>query len=275
RLQHVLVIWRALASRPRFDLALDLQGTLRSAAWIYLSRARWRAGFGSPRPGWQVSLTAGPATHAVENCAAAPRALGVAVEALAPRLYCYPSAAASAGQILRQHGVPQTGFVVLNPFSRWPSKEWPMERWAEVARCLEAEFGQTVVITGAADEAIRARGLTQTCSGGAIVSLVGNLTLEQAMSVYRRARLMISGDSGPMHVAAALGTPLLALFGPTWPERSGPWGQRDAVLQARRPPTHHTYRHDPEGCYIRGLPVSSVLAKLRGLLGASLYSTLA
>jgi ADP-heptose:LPS heptosyltransferase len=260
KLRQLRAIRQTLAGQARFDLAVDLQGTLRSAAWVYLSGARYRAGLGGPRPGWQVRLPAPTGKHAVEICAAVLEALDVTVGDLSPRLYCSVRAEAEVGQLLARRGLPSAGFVILNPFSRWRSKEWPPEHWAEVSRVLMAEYRQTVVITGAPDELIRTRGLLGLCPG---VSLIGELTLGQAMCVYRRARLMITGDSGPMHVAAALGTPLLALFGPTLPERSGPWGQLLAVLQARRPTDHHVYRHDAGGSYIRALEVSTVLHALR------------
>ena len=77
---------------------------------------------------------------------------------------------------------------------------------------------------------------------------------------------MLTGDSGPMHAAAAPGAPVLALFGPTLPERTGPWGADHAVIQEARPPHPNTYRHDPEGKHIRSIAVGTVRDALDALL---------
>ena len=87
---------------------------------------------------------------------------------------------------------------------------------------------------------------------------MGGLPLEESLALFARARLMVTGDTGPMHCAAALGVPVVALFGPTWPEHTGPWGPGHRVVQASRPPTHHAFRTDVEGRYIRAIDVTLV-----------------
>ena len=103
-------------------------------------------------------------------------------------------------------------------------------------------------------------------SAACAISLAGRLTLAEALCLFRRARLMISCDSGPMHAAAALGTPVVALFGPTLPERTGPWGSEHVVLQAERPPEHHAYRSDDARRYISALTVDAMMAGVQRAL---------
>jgi heptosyltransferase-1 len=231
RLWH---IWRALADR-RFDLALDLQGSPRSAAWVYLSRARQQSGRGNWRPFWTVRVPWDPTQHAVENNIAVLERLGIPVAVRAPALTVRAWAQTSLDCILHARGLPRSGFLLLAPFSRWASKAWPVERVrALLASCKDKGIGPAVLIGGIQD--------VDKIGSDNAVSLVGHLRLEETMALCTRARLLVTVDTGPMHVAAALGTALVALFGPTWPEHSGPWGQLDAVIQVDRPAHHHAYR---------------------------------
>jgi ADP-heptose:LPS heptosyltransferase len=91
-------------------------------------------------------------------------------------------------------------------------------------------------------------------------SLVGRMLIEEAICLYRRARFIITGDTGPMHAAAAVATPVVALFGATWPEQTGPWGRRHRVLQSSRSEFHHAYPNDAERRHIEAIGVDMVFA---------------
>ena len=115
------------------------------------------------------------------------------------------------------------GLVVLHPGARWPSKLWPAAAWAELADWLSREHGLQVAITGsAADRELAA----QICAAmqEPALNLAGRTSLPELAAVLRRARLAVTTDTGAMHLAAALGTPVVALFGPTAPWRTGPFG---------------------------------------------------
>src|SRR5690242_15578081 len=133
------------------------------------------------------------------------------------------------------------------------SKAWPIACAAAFAREWTRRVPAPLVVTGGDDDGAGAGELIANAPASAVVSLAGRLPLAQALCLYRRARLMISCDSGPMHAAAAFGVPVIALFGPTHPERTGPWGRGHVVIQPRRPPTHHTYRTDAAGEYMRAI----------------------
>jgi len=261
------VLARDRRDHGRFDLALDFQGTRRSAAWIYLSRARVKAGRGAPRPGWRATVATDHTRHAVRGYADVCASVGVAADDLAPMLHTAPDDEGRLDAILDRAGLPRRGFVLLNAFCVWPSKSWDAARAAVLAARVAGATGEVVVVTGGDDERARADELVRRAGLASAVSLAGRLALGEALCLFRRARLMVSCDSGPLHAAAALGTPVVALFGPTLPEHTGPWGSGHAVVQALRPTDHHAYRHDPARRYMGALGVDdvagAVLAALR------------
>lgn len=266
---HYLVdVYRRLSAVGRFDLALDLQGTRRSAAWVYLSRARIQAGRGERRPGWSATSPTDRSRHAVLVSADFFQSIGIPVTSLAPQIHPAATDARSLDDTLNVLGLLHSDFVVLNPFSRWPAKEWPEKRVGELAGKIWREYGIRVVISGSPVEAERAKSVARLDSSGETVSLAGCLTLGQALCLYRRARLMVSCDSGPMHAAAALGTPVVALFGPTHPEHTGPWGASHRILQASRPANHHAYRSKEAARHMEALSVDMVFQAVKTMLEA-------
>jgi lipopolysaccharide heptosyltransferase I len=269
RLAAWLEPWRHLAGRrrPRFDLAIDFQGTRRSAAWIYASGARVRAGRRQGvgrewRPGWHRVVQQAPGRHAVQVCADVAASVGVRVENLDPEL-SVPAGAEALGARLAAAGLPPSGFVLVNPFTRWPSKTWPIDRYRELLAGLARRVHWPIVIHAGPGEEPGLQGLAGVAdSGGCLATTMRGLPLEEALALFRRARLMVSGDTGPMHCAAALGTPVVALFGPTWPECTGPWGVGHRIIQCSRPPSPHTFRTHDAGRHIRAIDVPTVLRQV-------------
>ena len=265
---YLLEVRRTLAASGgpgRFDLAIDFQGTRRSAAWVYASGARVKAGRGWPRPLWRAALRLDLSRHAVEVCAAVCGRTATPVHDLAPELHTTPADEERVARLLGDAGVPRDGFVLLNPFSRWDSKGLDVATAAALAVRTADLVGDRVVVTGGPDDAARAAEV-ECRAGTSAVSTAGRFTLAEALCLFRRARLMISCDSGPMHAAAALGTPVVALFGPTHAERTGPWGAEHLVLQGERPPEHHAYRSDAERRYMRALTVEAMVAGIERAL---------
>jgi len=263
--------WAAMLQLARgggVDAALDLQGTRGSAALVYASRARWMGGRGGVRPGWQLTCLPDLGRHAVEACAEIVMAAGVAVTELAPAVHLAESDDRALAATLREHGLPAEGYLVVSPFSRWASKQWPAERYARLIVALREHDAIPVVLAGDRSETDAADRLLRLLPPDAATSLVGVLPLAQALCLYRRARLLLAGDCGPLHAAAALGTPAVALFGPTLPERTGPWGPGHVVVQRSRPASHHAYRRDREGRHIRAIDVDSALAAVLSALAA-------
>jgi len=119
-------------------------------------------------------------------------------------------------------------FAVINPGAAWPNKRWPPDRLGAVARDLFSRHGlRSVVLWGPGEEDV-ARAVVAAAGAGA--HLAPPTGLHELIALLRHARLMISGDTGPTHIAAALGVPVVALFGPTTPQRNGPWSAADVSI---------------------------------------------
>ncbi len=215
----------------RYDLVLDFQGILKSAAVARLARAARRIGPSFHREGaWLLySAVAGPRNkrrHAVEECLDAVRHLGLPPgEPVFPLAFPPPSPGAPAPR------------VALAPFSRWPSKNWPAGAFAAVGRDLREQFEASLFLVGSAAESTACARLAQECSAsggkGRVVNLAGRMSLPELGGLLQAMDLVITNDSGPMHMAAAAGTPVLAVFGPTDPLRTGPFGPGHRVLAGR------------------------------------------
>ncbi len=235
RLRSMLREVRALTGRlrgRRYDAVLDLQGLFKSALYVLATRAPVRVGFAEAREGatWVLThrVTAPPQpVHAVERYLA----LAAAVDAREPvrdfQIALGPEVAAEAAS--RITGVPRPR-VVLHPAARWRTKLWEPEKWRELAAALLAQ-GCGVIVTGGREDAAQVGAIARGLDPPPLL-LAGRLTLKELAAVLRNVDLMITVDSGPMHVASAMGTPVVALFGPTDPLRTGPLGPATVL---RRP----------------------------------------
>jgi heptosyltransferase-1 len=250
-----------------FDIAIDFQGRARSAAWVYASKARLQAGRGDFRPGWGTVVRPNTQRHAVAVCAEIAESLGIAVTDLAPKLFPSEKSDQALGELLRGFGAPQRDFVVANPFGTWRSKVWPLERWATTIRRIRNELHVSVLIAGGPQDEQEVALLLALLAPSPPPSMVGKMTIEEAICLYGRALLMVTGDTGPMHAAAAVGTPVVALFGATWPEQTGPWGKHHRVLQISKSQNHHDYPDDTERRHIEAIDVEMVFAAVADLLG--------
>jgi len=255
---EMLHAFRSAREPKGFDLAIDFQGTHRSLIWMYTCGATTKAGRGTWRPGWAAAVPANLSINDVPDQANILEQMGIPVSNLHPKLYLDKEADARVSNLLRERGLPESGFLIVNPFSRWKSKMWPAERYAEVITRFAKEFKQTVLISGSVQEKPLADALLSLIPQDLACSFAGALNLQESVALYSRAALMLTGDSGPMHAAAALSVRVLALFGPTWPERSAPWGDQHIVLQSRRPQHHHAYRNRDDQSFMMAIETNTV-----------------
>jgi ADP-heptose:LPS heptosyltransferase len=257
---------RELPGRPPggYDLAIDFQGLHRSAAWVYASWARERVGIGGRRPGWRTVLRRDPRrrAHAIDVCAEIAEAAGIPVTDRVPELFVKPEADEECLGRLRDAGIPDSGFIAVSPFSRWRSKDWPLDRYAAVIEGLRKRQGRPVVIVAAAADRERAGALQPAIDSGAAISFMGRDTLAIALALFRRAALVIAGDSGPLHAAAALGTRVVGLYGPTLPECTAPRGPGARIVQAVRPSHPSAYRDPDAAKYMDAISVDMVAAAI-------------
>ncbi len=220
--------------RQQYDVAFDLQGLIKSAALAGLSGAKRVIGFSAarlrePQAGWFYSETARVAADAhiiAKNLSVLP------VVGVHPRAVRFPlrvPASSVADEAMAATARASGGrFVLINPGGAWPNKRWPTPRFGELAARLRAELGlPSYVLWGKGEDALAATVVTH--SSGAAARLPPT-TLGDVLAMAARARVMISGDTGPLHLAAAMGTPIVGLYGPTWPSRNGPWHPRDVTV---------------------------------------------
>jgi len=212
----------------KFDLAVDFQGLIQSALLAAATRPDRLAGFS--RKDARERLAAWfysneipvPSLHAVERNLQLAEGVGAA-----NRLRVFPLPAGIAESTL-----PAGPFVLASPLAGWTSKQWPAEAWSRLAQLLPIPL----VLNGppsAVEQLSEIRGAHIHLSG-----------IEGLIDVTRRAHAVVGVDSGPMHLAAALGKPGVAIFGPTDPQRNGPYGGSLTVLRAANAAT--TYRREPE-----------------------------
>lgn len=224
--------------RLRFDCVVDLTDSDRSAILSRLSGAPVRIGFNEERR-WRgllytsVVYPSPGAIHRVEHDLEAVRALGVAPKASRPVLYTSLQDDEEASRLLEklEAGSSARGkpFVMLHPGARYWFKAWPAERFAELADRLVAAMGCQVLVAGDSRDQEVAESIQRQSRAGVQV-LAGRTTLLQLAAVLKRCTLFIGNDNGPMHMAAALGIPVVALFGPSDPAVWGPRAEKAIVL---------------------------------------------
>ena len=144
-------------------------------------------------------------------------------------------------------------YAVLLPGTNWPTKRWPVEKFAALVDPLRDRFGLASVVAGAPDVTDIARQIPAT------VNAVGKTNLRQLVALLRRADLVIANDSGPMHIASALGKPLVTMFGPTNSVRTGPYGRLDSVVRVDIPCSPCYSRRCSHTSCMKWIEVQSVL----------------
>jgi lipopolysaccharide heptosyltransferase I len=221
--------------RQRYDVCIDLQGLLKSAAVARLSGARRVLGFSrsllrESAAALAYSQTGGDgAGHVIDKNLSLLSLLGLHTRArrFPLRIPATPVVACTR-EVLRAGA--DDPFVLMNPGAAWPNKRWPAERFGAVARRLREQTGMRSVVLWGPDEATLAAAVAR--SSGEAACMAPQTTLVEMLALAAAARVVVSGDTGPLHLAAAVGTPIVGLYGPTPPGRNGPWEARDRVVSA-------------------------------------------
>jgi heptosyltransferase-1 len=154
-------------------------------------------------------------------------------------------------------------FALVNPGAGWGAKRWPAERYGEVARRLAEDGLKSLINFGPGEEPLMKA--VESASAGTAKGVAGSLT--ELIALTRHASIFIGGDTGPMHLASALGVPVVAIFGPTNPARNGPFGTRSIVLRSLISPTTHSRSAQPDPGMME-ISADEVLAAARKLLGS-------
>ena len=224
-----LEVRRTLRARE-YDVAIDFQGLLKSAALARLSGARRVVGFDRPAlregmaaPFYTERVTVGEGQHVVHKNLQLAASLNAPAAGLEFPIATPETVVASA--FLDRVSGP---YALLNPGAAWPNKRWPPDRLAMIARALLDRHGLLSVVLWGPGEQDLAQAVVVASHGAAMIA--PETSLIDLLALAREARLMVSGDTGPTHIAAALGVPVVALFGPTNPLRNGPWAPDDISI---------------------------------------------
>jgi heptosyltransferase I len=263
--QQIAKVWNDVRS-VRYDAAVDLQGAVRSAVLARWSGAKVIYGSAEPRESvaslWYMRQVLTHGRHVIEQgISLAEAVIGRPVKTACAE---FPSDAAVEDQVnqeLRQDG--RKDFVILNPGAGWGAKRWPAERYGLVARALAADGVRSIINYGPGEESLARE--AEAASAGAARPMARSLT--ELIAITRRAKLFVGGDTGPMHLAAALRVPVVAIFGPTDPARNGPYETSAIVLRNPASPTTHARVSRPDEAMLE-ISADDVIAAARRLLSA-------
>lgn len=228
-----------------YDAVINLHGQFKGGLVTRLARAKNK--LGPPKRN--------EAVHAVDACLEVIRPLAGDLDDIRFPWTC-PAWEAGPGALR----------VAIAPCSRHASKNWPLDRYIELAKTLLEYEGLQIHLLGGPGEADACRRMEETLASDRVSNLCAATPLEALGGVLKAMDLVVCNDSGPMHMAAAVETPVLALFGPTNPKRTGPYGEQHVILQ---PPGEdgraHKYRGEDDSL-IRGIELAMVVEKARELL---------
>jgi heptosyltransferase I len=260
-----------------FDAAIDFQGLFKSGLIAWLSRSQARVGFAEnwlrePAAGVYYSERVTPRgrRHVIELNMALVERLGARPPA--PDRWQFPLPRVEANNRAIDQRLESLGaeeFIVISPGAGWKSKCWPPEHYAELIRRLARELQWKVLLTGSSEERDLIRGILERAESEKAYYIPS--TLPQLIPLARRAKLFMGGDTGPVHMAAAVGRPVVAIFGTedplNTPERNGPFSANDIIVTPpetdhRRGARNHS-RGAEDDSYLRGISVDSVLAAIR------------
>ena len=220
----------------RYDIVVDLQGLLKSGILTFLANGKRKIALNGGREGSLIFTNEkvaipDPDLHALDKYLCIARYLGATNPVWNGQIPIYDTDEEHVDYLLGEIGNNST-LVAVNPMAKWESKLWELHRFASLVDTIKEELGAGVVFTGsegdkAAIEDIRSRMKTRA------LNLAGKTTLKELAYLYQKCAAVICTDTGPMHVAAAMGSPVvLALFGPTSPLRTGPYGAKHRVIRA-------------------------------------------
>jgi heptosyltransferase-1 len=219
--------------RSEFDIVFDFQGLFRTAFFAWVTGCKKRFGMASAREFAHLFYTDKIAQnqesiHLVDYYLKMIQAAGagdVGVEFVLPKA---PEASDSVDKLLKSHGIERDNYAVFVTGSAHEDKCWPIERFAALAEKVSSQFDLSIVTTGSVSEGDTIERL-KSIAGVPITNLAGHTNLSELIALLDRAKLVVSNDTGPGHIAAALGRPMVLIFGRSNPARVAPYGRAECV----------------------------------------------
>ena len=224
----------------RYDLIIDFQTLMKSGILVALAKGKRKAGYGKGMEHMEHSYIflnerippVDMNNHAILRSLMLLESLGIKSQKIQYDLPVFEEDREKAADRLKTSGLSGSKPVVaINPVAKWETKLWDNKKFAELGDRLVKDYGAEIIFTGSKDDLSLIEDIISRMHSKA-VNLAGKTTLKMLAAVFEQADLVISTDTGPMHVAAATGTPVVAIFGPTAPWRTGPFGSMHQVVRA-------------------------------------------
>ncbi|NIK46921.1 heptosyltransferase-3 [Variibacter gotjawalensis] len=269
RINELLLVARQLR-RHTFDLGIDLADTRTSRNLLTVAGASRNVAYTALRG--RQTLIAEPVAdgHSLDRYLAPLQALGIERRVAEPSLQAPEADAARARALLEEHDVDPKAFIAVHAGARFAGRCWPPDRFAAAIDHAASHHGLRSVLVGGPGE-VALTDAVAAVARGRVVNLTGHLSLRETLAVFAEARLFLGNESGPMHLAAAAGTPVVGLFGLTDPARWGPLGAPSEVVRAPMPCACHAPdicgRPDPRRAYcIQAVELPAVTGAIDQLL---------
>jgi len=223
----------------RYDMILDFQALLKSGMLIALARGRRKIGFGKGLEHMEHSYfflneripAVDMEIHALTRGMMLINAVGIPTNEIEYKLPVSNNDREKVDELMKKHGINGVKpLIAINPVAKWESKLWPKKRFARLADMIIDEYDVKIIFTGGPKDRSIIQDILSAMKGRAL-NLAGQTTLKMLAALYEKTLLVVSTDTGPMHLAAAMGTPVVAIFGPTAPWRTGPYGSGHKVVR--------------------------------------------
>ncbi|MDP6686091.1 MAG: lipopolysaccharide heptosyltransferase II [Candidatus Omnitrophota bacterium] len=211
----------------KFDFAVILRKSLSRTMILFLSKIPERIGYGNRRSGFLLTkriLLPAKNTHRVDYFLGLLRAIGINPRSTGYEFFVTKEDKANGDELLKKEGLKSgENFIVINPGGNWDLKRWPKEKFAKLGDAISRKFNIRIILTGADKDIQLCKSISKAMKNKPIVCC-GKTNLKTLGAIFQKAKWVIANDSGPMHIAAAVKTPVIALFGPTSPDVTGPYG---------------------------------------------------
>jgi 3-deoxy-D-manno-octulosonic-acid transferase/heptosyltransferase-1 len=223
-----------------YDLIIDFQGLLKSAVLITLARGKRKIGFDKGMEHMEHSYIflnerippVNMDNHALLRNLMLINVLGIKSKEIEYKIPVSDHTRNITDELLERHEIKDPGILVaINPVAKWKTKLWNNRKFALLADRLVEKYNASVIFTGSQSDRSTIENI-MSCMSQSTVNLAGETTLKTLAALYEKIEFLISTDTGPMHMAAAVGTPVIALFGPTAPWRTGPFGSEHKILRS-------------------------------------------
>lgn len=265
--------------RKNYDMVIDLQGLFRSAVFAKAAKAKLVAGFETPREPisrlfYDIKIKIPPElSHAVEkNAFLVSELLGIKYRVPSLTLPEIIKNSAPVNESLRAFAIEKDDILIgVIPGARWNSKKWPPAFFAEIINSTSEKNSRCkFIISGAASDAPSALEIQTKTSSEKVFNMTGRTGTAELVELLRKCSALITNDSGPMHIAAAMNIPVMAFFGPTIPEKTGPYGKNHVILKANTNCIGCLKRYCPDESYKchKGIAPADAVNKLLELIKA-------